>query len=154
MEWLITVLDWLNVRKVIEEVYRWCKKDRRKLLPYREVVIGTYSIPDLKVDIRAEIVLVNDVRPDLENFLDRISMGRPYCPHCSCSLSELYEVEGIVETQYYKCKKCGTEIEKTDPDIYKEIYGLIRKNYDKYWSIYQQKISKITKGKPAEYRTE
>ena len=46
----------------------------------------------------------------------------------------------------YKCKECKTEIRNTDSDIYSEIYSLIRRDYNKYWSTYQRKISEMTKG--------
>jgi len=158
MEWL-TILDWLikskGLKKLIERICFWCEKSRKKLLSNTEVVIGTYSIPDLKVDIKAKIILIDNIKPDIEIFLDRVSMGRPYCPKCLRPLDILRASWMANGMQIgYKCKECKTKIRKTDSDIYSEIYSLIRRDYDKYWSTYQRKISEMTKGKPMEYRTE
>lgn len=41
--------------KLVDGIVDWLKKDRRKTLPYKEVVIGTNNTSFLAVDIRAAI---------------------------------------------------------------------------------------------------
>jgi len=131
----------------------WLVKDRRKPLPYSEVEIGKYTTANLAVAILAKIVLDEETIPDVESFLTRINIGRPYCPRCHRPLEETYAswLEDSVH-KGYRCPACGAEHEGDWQSIFDNVTAQIRKDYYKYWSRYREKINQLTKGKPHKYK--
>jgi hypothetical protein len=126
--------------------------DSKRTLPYRYISIGTFKTKELGVDIQAKIILEEKIKPDIENFLERINTGNPYCPKCSRPLDEW---RSNWETKFdrigYKCPSCNTQRAGDTMDLLNDICGLIRPNYDYFWDIYSKKIHQLTGGKPQDY---
>jgi hypothetical protein len=126
--------------------------DSKKTLPDRYISVGTFKTKELEVDIRAEIILEEQIKPDIENFLERIGTGNPYCPNCSRPLDE-WKLDWMANFAQigYKCPPCNTQREGDALDLLNDVYGLIRSNYAYYWNIYSEKIHQLTGGKPQDY---
>lgn len=122
--------------------------DSKKTLPYRDISVGTFKTKELEVAILAKIVLEEQIKPDIENFLNRIDTGNPYCPNCLRPLDE-WKLGGM--TIGYKCPSCNTQREVNTWDLLNDVYGKIRSNYDYFWDIYSKKIHQLTGGKPQDY---
>jgi hypothetical protein len=126
--------------------------EAKKVLPNRQVSIGTLRTKELAVSMQAEIILEEQIRPDIENFLKRIDIGEPYCPECSRPLEELKTSWMADYAQIgYKCLSCNTQRTGTRIDLLKDVVALIRSRYDYYWDIYSKKIQLLTNGNPHEY---
>ncbi len=146
-------INFPGLGKVLNFLMEWEKRDRRKILPYEETVIGTYQTNDLSVDIRAKIILRESTQPNVEIFLDRIKIGRPYCPNCFRPLdywNATWMADGI--QMGYKCSVCRTEREGDRHKVLDDAKGEIRKNYSNFWSQYKHEIDSLTKGKPHKYK--
>ncbi len=122
--------------------------DSKKTLPYSYISVGTFKTKELEVDIKAEIILEEQIKPDIENFLNRIDTGNPYCPKCSRPLDEWRASFAQIG---YKCPSCNTQRKGNTLDLLNDVYGLIRSNYAYYWNIYSEKIHQLTGGKPQDY---
>ncbi len=143
------------LENILNSFVEWLKKDRRKILPYSEVAIGTYQTNNLTVDIRAKIVLGESAQPNVEIFLDRIEIGKPYCPKCSRPLdywNASFMADGIQIG--YKCNVCKTECEGDRYEVLDDVKGNVRQNYSQYWSQYKREIDLLTRGKPQRYKLE
>jgi hypothetical protein len=80
--------------------------------------------------------------------LERIQLGKPYCPECSRPLDILHGDFVVDFAQMgYKCKNCNTEYEGNDRELLKDIKGEVRKNYDNYWDVYCKELDKNKKHK-------
>ena len=144
-----------GLENILNFFVEWLKRDRRKILPYKEVVIGTYQTNNLSVDIRAKIVLGENNQPDVGIFLDRIDIGRPYCPECYRPLNERNVVTFVGYAQIgYECRECRTEYEGDRRNLLDDVKGEIRRNYSTFWSRYKREIDLLTKGKPHNYKLE
>lgn len=126
--------------------------DSKKKLPYRDISVGTFKTKELEVEIMAKIVLEEQIKPDIENFLERIYTGDPYCPKCSRTLDDWKSNWMANFAQIgYKCPSCNTQREGDTLDLLNDVYGLIRSKYAYYWNIYSEKIHELTGGKPQDY---
>jgi hypothetical protein len=113
----------------------------KKALPYRDMSVGTFKTSDIEVDIQAKIILEEQIKPDIENFLKRIDIGNPYCPKCSRPLDEWKSNwEANFAQIGYKCSSCNTQREGDTLALLYDIHGLIRSDYDSYWNIYSKKF--------------
>jgi len=127
-------------------------KPIKKILPYNEIVIGTYKTEILCSDIRAKIFLNESLKPNVDVFLERIHEGDPFCSQCSRPLDDWNASYMADFAQIgYKCKTCNTQIEGDWKALRNIIKGEVRKNYDKYWLGYKTQIDELTGGKPEEY---
>jgi len=130
------------------------KSDSKKVLPYKYVCIGIYETADnlLAVNIQAKIVLSDIVQPDIQNFLNRIGLGDPYCAMCNRPL-ELLRASWMADGVQigYKCPVCNIERNGAWVDLRNEVYAGIRSDYNNYWKVYKAKIKEITGGKPEDY---
>lgn len=126
--------------------------DSKKTFPYRYISVGTFKTNELEVDIQAKAILEEQIKPDIENFLNRIDTGNPYCPKCSHPLDEwkLGWMANFAQIGY-KCPSCNTQREVNTCDLLNDVYGKIRSNYDYFWDIYSKKIHQLTGGKPQDY---
>ena len=142
-----------GLEKLGSAIIHWISKDRRKVLPYSEGVIGTHSVERLNVAIFAKIFLLETVRPPVDEFLARLRLGDPYCCECSRPL-DLWRASWMANGIQigYKCPNCGSEIKKDWPALSKEVSATVRKAYDSYWSNYQKEIMALTQSKPHKYR--
>jgi len=127
----------------------------RKKLPVSEITIGTYKEPSLAIDILAEVILEEKSKPDIEVFLKRIVLREPYCPNCLRTLDTTHAswMADGVQTGY-KCSKCNNEREGTVLDLYKDVHGEVRRNFETYWQTYTEAIHRLTGGKPGEFRVD
>lgn len=142
-----------GLEKLVTAVFEFLSKDRRKVLPYPEVVIGTYSAHGLKVAILANVVLSETGHPPVDQFLERLRIGEPYCAKCSRPLDLLrasWMADGVQIG--YNCPDCGIEIRKDKLAIRKEVFAEVRRAYDFYRSNYREAIMALTRGKPRKYR--
>ena len=138
----------------VEKIGAFLTRDRRKLLPQRQVVIGTYQEDGLAVDLRAQIVLGERTPPDVEIFLDRVRLGQPYCPRCSNRLEEVlvdHWIPGYSGT-HYECYRCEIETPMDGDDLEGEVFGAIRRDYLRFWSRYDEEIQHLTGGKPKKFK--
>jgi hypothetical protein len=128
-------------------------QDTRKKLPVSEVTIGTFKDPLLAIDILAEVILEERSKPGIEVFLERIVLREPYCPHCSRTLDTTHAswVADGVQTGY-RCSDCKTDREGTVLNLYKDVQGEVRRNFETYWQTYTEAIHRLTGGKPERFR--
>jgi uncharacterized protein YneF (UPF0154 family) len=127
-------------------------KSTKPKVPHKEITIGTYRKIFLSSDIRAEILITEKIKPSVDDFLDRIREGDPFCSQCSRPLD-------ILNANYlanfaqigYKCTNCETQIKGNWEDLRKGIKGEVRKNYDSYWQEYKKQIQEFTNGKSEEF---
>lgn len=149
MEIRVSFLD-----KLVELVAEWLRKDRRKTLPQREVVLGRFTKDErLVLDICAEILLGEEAPPKVELFLRRLRLGRPYCPRCLRPLDE-WRAGWMADFGQigYRCPRCGTEIEGDEADLAADVDGAVRRDFPDYWRRYQTEIRRLTRGKPHKYK--
>lgn len=142
------------LERLVELAAQWLRRDKRKTLPQREVVLGRFAKDErLLADICAEIVLGETRPPAVELFLRRLDLGRPYCPRCSRPL-ETWRAGWMADFAQigYRCPRCTTEIEGDDGEILDDIRGTVRREYPQYRSRYQQEIRQLTGGRPQKYR--
>ncbi len=85
----MTLADIPGLGQLFSAVLKWVSKDSRKGLPDSEVCVGTYVADRLKVDILATIVLSDPMQPDVNLFLKRFTIAKPYCARCARPLDEL-----------------------------------------------------------------
>lgn len=144
-----------GIERIFSDIVKWLFKDRRKILPYKEVIIGTFKKDGLAVDIRAKIFLEEKVQPPVEIFLDRISIKNPYCTKCARILDIVRAswMADFLQTGY-KCISCQAEIKIDYSDLMKEIKGEVRQKYSDYWQNYHEAIYDLTGGKPQKYKLE
>ena len=124
----------------------------------QDVTIGTYSTDGLAAAIRAQIVHGDRVQPDVDRFLERLSLGDPYCANEDCSRTfSVVQVCTAVYTRTlykliedttgiwlgYKCYDCGTVIPKSYDTLRRETEGEVRRNYGLYWTKYQEEIRRL-----------
>jgi hypothetical protein len=130
-------------------------QDARKKLPVSEITIGTYKESLLAVDILAAVILEEKSKPGVEVFLKRIVLREPYCPNCSRTLDTAHAswMADGVQTGY-RCSKCNTERKGTELDLYKDVDGEVRRNFETYWQTYTEAIHRLTGGKPGEFRVD
>jgi len=133
-----------------EKLVTWLTRDRRKLLPQREVVIGTYEQDGIAADLRAKIVLAEAVPPDPDIFFDRIRLGRPFCSGCSRPLDTI--VRFMAGQVGYECRGCGVESSKDYRDLKNDALGTVRRDYLASWSRYQDEIRHLTGGKARRWK--
>lgn len=133
-----------------ERLATWVTRDRRKLLPQREVVIGTYREDGIAADLRVKIVLGEAVPPDLDIFFDRIRLGRPFCGSCSRPLDSISHF--MAGQRGYDCRSCGVESSKSYRDLKNDALGAVRRDYLSFWSRYQDEIRHLTGGKPRRWK--
>jgi hypothetical protein len=129
--------------------------DPRKKLPVSEVSIGTFKDRVLAIDILAKVILQEKTKPSIEVFLKRIVLERPYCPNCQRTLDTTrasWMADGVQTG--YKCSNCQTERRGVMSDIYKDVQGEIRRNFDSYWQPYSRLINELTDGKPQDFRVD
>lgn len=139
--------------QLLSTLLTWVSKDRRKVVPYSEVRVGTYVTDRLKVDILAAIVLSDPAQPDVNLFLKRLTIEKPYCARCARPLDELRLSWKVDFAQVgYNCPNCQTEITKDPSDLRKDVHAEVRRAYDSYWRTYRDAIVALTKGKPHKYR--
>jgi hypothetical protein len=117
-------------------------------LPDSKVVIGTLKKESLFADIEAKIVLQENGKPDIENFLTRITMGKPYCPKCLRPMDDIAADWRSLDTSPvgYYCVNCKTNSRGHYDYIVKDGQALVRKDYETYWKVYQSKIDELTNG--------
>lgn len=129
--------------------------DSRTKLPISEVSIGTFKDTELAVGILAKVILEEKTKPDVEVFLKRIFLGKPYCPKCQRTLDTTHAdwMADGVQTGY-KCSKCQTERRGVMSTIYKDVQGEVRRNFDTYWQTYSRAINELTHAKPEDFRVE
>jgi len=127
--------------------------DPRRKLPVSEVSIGTFKDTVLAIDILAKIILEERIKPSVEVFLKRIILERPYCPKCQRTLDTTHASWMADGVQIgYKCSNCQTERKGTMSDIYRDVQGEVRRNFDSYWQAYSHLINELTDGKPQDFR--
>ena len=129
---------------VFEKLASFLSRDRRKLLPQGEVVIGTYREDGIAADLRAKIVLGEAVPPDPDIFFDRIRLGRPFCGSCSRPMASI--VRFMAGQVGYECRSCGVESSKDYRDLKNDALGAVRRDYLSFWSRYQDEIRHLTGG--------
>lgn len=128
-------------------------QNARKKLPVSEITIGTYKESLLAIDILAEVILEEKSKPGIEVFLERIVLRQPYCPNCSRTLDTTHaswKADGVQTG--YRCSKCNTERKGTVSDLYKDVQGEVRRNFEMYWQTYTEAIHRLTGRKPGEFR--
>jgi len=130
-------------------------QNAKKKLPVSEITIGTYKESLLAVDILAAVILEEKSKPGVEVFLKRIVLKEPYCPNCSRTLDTTHAswMADGVQTGY-RCSKCNTERKGTELDLYKDVDGEVRRNFETYWQTYTEAIHRLTGGKPGEFRVD
>jgi len=138
----------------VEKLVGFLTKDRRRFLPQREVIVGTYREEGIATDVRAEIVLGERIPPDVEIFLDRIQIGQPYCPDCSSQLEEVFVEHWVpgYSGWHYECRRCGTEIAIDGDELRRAAAGAVRRDYLRYWSRYEEEIQHLTGAKPGRFK--
>jgi len=130
-------------------------QDAKKKLPVSKITIGTYKERSLAVDILAVVILEEKSKPGVEMFLKRIELGEPYCPNCLRPLDAIrasWMADGVQIG--YRCSKCNTKREGTELDLYKDVEGEVRRNFETYWQTYTEAIHRLTGGKPGEFRVD
>ena len=129
--------------------------DPRRKLPVSEVSIGIFKDSVLAIDILATVILEETAKPSPEVFLERITLKRPYCLKCKRTLDETHAdwIAYGVQTGY-KCTNCDTERDGIMSDIYRDVEGEIRRNFETYWQIYSRLLHELTNGKPEDFRVE
>lgn len=143
------------IEKIYSDIVKWVTKDRRKPLPYHEVIIGTFKKDSLAIDIRAKIFLEEKLQPAIEIFLDRVSIRAPYCRKCNRPLQTLRHSEMADFLPYgYSCNYCQIQMNGTHSDIFNEIRGEIRRKYSDFWHNYSKAIYDLTGGKPQKFKIE
>jgi len=127
----------------------------RKKLPVSEITIGTYKESLLAIDILAEVILEEESKPGIEVFLKRIVLRDPYCPNCSRTLDTTHAnwMADGVQTGYM-CSKCNTERKGKVSDLYKDVHGEVRRNFETFWQTYTEAIHSLTGEKPGEFRVD
>jgi hypothetical protein len=148
MEITIPVLD--KLVELLSDVFR---RDRRKVLPHPDIVIGSYRKTDLEVAIWAVIHLDETTQPDLEVFLRRVRKGDPFCPHCQRPLDEWRAswMEDFGQIGY-QCRDCRTQIRGDAAALLDELRREVRKDFLSYWTRYQEKLGLMTGGKHHKYK--
>jgi len=127
--------------------------DPRKKLPVSEVSIGTYRDTVLAIDILTTIILDEQTKPSVEVFLKRIQLEDPYCPKCQRTLDTTHAdwmADGVQIG--FKCSNCQSERRGVMSDIYRDVEGEVRRNFDSYWRTYSHLIDELTHGKPQDFR--
>jgi hypothetical protein len=128
-------------------------QDTRRELPVSEVGIGTFKDSLLAIDILAKVVLGERSKPSIEVFLKRIVLGEPYCPNCSRTLDTTHASWRADGVQIgYACSNCKREREGKKLDLYKDVQGQVRRNFDAYWQTYTEAVDRLTGGKPEEFK--
>lgn len=139
-----------RILRILQEVGSYFTKDRRKILPQREVIIGAYREDGIAIDLRAEIVLGERTPPDVQIFLDRIRLKDPYCADCSRPMrSKRAFMAGFVG---YRCDRCEAEFPMGAGDLRRDALGAVRRDYLRYWSRYDEEIRHLTGGKPRRWK--
>jgi hypothetical protein len=118
-------------------------------LPHSQVSIGTLKTNLLAVDILADVKLEERIQPDVQNFLNRLHLGDPFCPKCSRPLEKWNAGWQADFAQIgYTCSACNTEI-RGDRDFFLgEVHAQVRPKYDEYWKTYKKKFDELTGGHP------
>ena len=128
------------------------KHTNLKELPASEVTVGNLTDGFLSVGIRAKIVLMENSQPDIDSFLSRIKIGDPFCSICSEPLNVVsgsWMSDGMQAG--FNCNDCEKEYSGSYSSVRKKARGEVRRNYDKYWSKYQEKINSLTGGRADKY---
>lgn len=125
----------------------------KKKLPYSEITIGNYKTQDISADIRAKIILGELDQPSADIFLDRIKKGDPFCPKCSRPM-DYWEASWMADFAQigYQCFNCDIKHKGDYEDLLNDIKGEVRRDYEKYWEIYQREIEKLINGKPEDFQ--
>lgn len=125
---------------------------QKKILSVNQVNIGQYKDENLAVAIIAEINLTDEIQPNIEDFIKRVSIGEPFCPQCLRPL-DIYHTSWQVDgsPDGFQCEECNTKRQGLKSDIIKDIIKEIRFNYKEYYEKYHSEIDKLTKGKPQQY---
>lgn len=126
-------------------------KPASKVLPLvlpDTVNIGNFTDKILSVDIQAKVVVGEVAKPETDTFLQRVSYGEPFCSNCSRPLqtnnSGAWSHDDI---DAYSCDKCKEKWTGDGYDVLVEIKGEVRRNYDQYYQVYQEKIESLIKKK-------
>jgi hypothetical protein len=122
---------------------------KKQKLPHSKVSIGTLTFDKLAVDILTEVKLEEHTQPDVQNFLNRLHLGDPFCPKCSRPLERWNEgwQEDFAQIGY-TCIFCRTLATGNSDFVLSEVHAEVRKNYDKYWNTYKKKFDELTGGHP------
>ena len=129
------------------------KHDNLKELPSSDITIGNISDDFLSVGIRAKIVLMENSQPDIDSFVSRINIGDPFCSICSKPLDIMHGSWMSDGVQIgFNCDDCLKEYRGNYSSIRKKARGEVRRNYEKYWSKYQQEINSLTGGRADRYK--
>ena len=122
--------------------------DKRRVPTKSRVSIGTLTKPDLSVDILAEVNFEDQSQPDIQIFLECISLGDPYCPECSRPLNKIHGDWMINGIQVgYACPKCGSEIDLNYSDLKKDVKAEVRRNFDNYWPGHVERVKALNVAK-------
>lgn len=117
------------LEKIVDIAVDWLRRDRRKTLPQRLVVVGLFAKKDLKVDVCAEIVLGETIVPDVELFLRRLRPDR------------------------LPLSSCGTQIDGPYRVLLDDVRGDVRRRgFLDYWTRYQEAIQLLTRGKDHKFK--
>lgn len=149
----ISVGKLLNEKNLIEKNTVANPKTSKKMLPYSDITIGNYKTQDISVDIRAKIILGELNKPSVDIFLDRVKKGDPFCPQCSRPM-DYWKLSWMANFAQigYQCLNCKIQHKGDYEDVFNDIKGEVRKNYDSYWLIYMNEIDKLIKGKPEDFQ--
>ena len=129
------------------------KEKKLITLPYTNVKIGEYVTVNFAVDIRAIIILEENTKPDISLFLKRISIDIPYCPQCSRQLDYWKTTWMANGAQIgYQCLNCDTQRKGDINSVLNEVKAEVRKDFEKFWKFYKNKILELTNGEPEKYR--
>ncbi|MGO9691815.1 MAG: hypothetical protein ACLP2X_25210, partial [Syntrophobacteraceae bacterium] len=130
------------------------KSELKIVLPYSHVSIGKYTTVDdhITVDIQAKIMLNDKVQPDIQNFLNRLALGDPYCHSCNRPIDmKPFNPIRLPGYNFHQCSPCNWRRNGTWFDLRNDVYAKIRSDYGHYWEVYQAKIREMTGGKPDAY---
>lgn len=117
------------------------KTDNDPELPHKTVTIDVIKYDCFSCSILAKVVVGENRKPDVENFLNRISIGNPYCPDCQIELDTIHASWKVEGTQTgYRCSSCRNEIKGNHSEVLNDARSRIRKLYDLRWEIYKDKI--------------
>ena len=144
--------SWLPKVKSFKAVPSAVQKKEKTILPSNSVTVGTFKRQTLACDIRVKIILTENKQPSVDLFLDRIERTSPYCPKCFRPLDTKHASWMADGVQIgYKCKRCTTEYDGDDSDVFKEVLSEVRRDYQSYWGKYRSEIEGMTNGQPENY---
>lgn len=147
MEWWTRTVEFLN------NLLSWFTKDKQKKLPYSEIELLEFKNDKIAVSVLAKIVLQENTQPHVDEFLSRVSLGRPFCPKCNLQFESL-RTSWVADFEEigYMCERCGAKYKITEDQLLNAMKSQIRKSYNSAWKIYKEKIKKMTKGNENKYK--